>query len=202
VTDFAARPRAMPSSQGLKVLPLELKVVVESVSEEVTGTEEDNFDIGLDGLKEQLGIDPIFDKLNSPAEAFVSRTEHSGSGAQVSKSVTEAADGAFDPTAPMVLPDDSSLKEEEFKLSSVFEETESFGPAVAEIIAQRINDACCKKAMETKLKELYEKYKTPDNCKYLCVPKVNSELWHDFSKEAKNKDLGLQEVKKGVVKAT
>ena len=202
MSDFAARPRAMASSQGSKVLPLEPNVVVENVSEEVAGTEEDNFEFDLDELKEQLGIDQIFDKLNFLAEAFVSRTEHSGSGAQVSKSVTEAADGAFDPTAPMVVPDDSSLKDEEFKLPSVFEETESFGPAVAEIIAQRINDACCKKAMDTKLKELYEKYKTPDNCKYLCVPKVNSELWHDLSKEAKNKDLGLQEVQKGVVKAT
>ena len=94
------------------------------------------------------------------------------------------------------------MKDDELKLPSLFAETESFGPAVAEIIAQRINDACCKKAMDTKLKELYEKYKTPDNCKYLCVPKVNSELWHDLSKEAKNKDLGLQEVQKGVVKAT
>ena len=72
----------------------------------------------------------------------------------------------------MVVPDDSSLKDEEFKLPSVFEETESFGPAVAVIIAQRINDASCKMAVGTKLKELYEKYKTPDNCKYLCVPKV------------------------------
>lgn len=47
--------------------------------------------------------------------------------------------------------------------------------------------------MDNKLKELYEKYKTPENCKFLCVPKVNSELWHVLSKEAKNKDLGLQE---------
>ena len=77
-----------------------------NVSEEVAGTEEDNFEIDLDELKEQLGIDQIFDKLNSLAEAFVSRTEHSGSWAQVSKSVTEAADGTFDPTAPMVVPDE------------------------------------------------------------------------------------------------
>ena len=51
-----------------------------------------------------------------------------------------------------------------------------------------------KKAMDSKLKDLYEKYKTPANCKYLCVPKVNSELWHDLSKESKSKDLGLQEL--------
>ena len=33
-----------------------------------------------------------------------------------------------------------------------------------------------KKAMDSKLKDLYEKYKTPANYKYLCVPKVNLEL--------------------------
>ena len=84
----------------------------------------------------------------------------------------------------------------------MFEETESFGPEVAEVIAQRVNDACSKKAMDSKLKDLYEKYKTPANCKYLCVPKVNLELWHDLSKESKSKDLGLQELQKGIVKAS
>ena len=59
-----------------------------------------------------------------------------------------------------------------------------------------------KKAMDSKLKGLYEKYKTPANCKYLCVPKVNLELWHDLSKESKSKDLGLQELQKGIVKAS
>ena len=84
----------------------------------------------------------------------------------------------------------------------MFEETESFGPEVAEVVAQRVNDACSKKAMDSKLKDLYEKYKTPANCKYLCVPKVNLELWHDLSKESKSKDLGLQELQKGIVKAS
>ena len=72
----------------------------------------------------------------------------------------------------------------------MFEETEGFDPEVAEVIAQRVNDACSKKAMVSKLKYLYEKYKTPANCKYLCVPKVNLELWHDLSKESKSNYLG------------
>ena len=33
------------------------------------------------------------------------------------------------------------------------------------------------------------------------MPKVNLELWHDLSKESKSKDLGLQELQKGIVKA-
>ena len=56
--------------------------------------------------------------------------------------------------------------------------------------------------MDCKSKDLYEKYKTPANCKYLCVPKVNLELWHDLSKESKSKDLGLQEFQKGIAEAS
>jgi len=56
---------AMVTSQGSKVLLLEPNVMVENVSEEVTGTKEDNFEIDLDKLKKQHGIDQIFDKLNS-----------------------------------------------------------------------------------------------------------------------------------------
>ena len=93
-------------------------------------------------------------------------------------------------------------QEEEFLLASIFEETENLGPEVSEIITQRINDACSKKVVESKLKELREEYKTPANCTLLCVPKENLELWFDVPKESKNKDLGMQELQKSIVKAT
>jgi len=50
-------------------------------------------------------------------------------------------------------------------------------------------------------KELQDKYKTPQNCKFLCVSKVNLELWHDLPRHAKSKDLGIQEVQKNIVKS-
>ena len=134
-----------------------------------------------------------------------SRTEYFGSEAQNSKSSSETAEGIFDPSVAVVSREGASNNEpheEEFKLPSVYEETESFGPQVPEAIAQRVNDACSKKAMDSKLKDLYEKYRTPANCKYLCVPKVNLELWRDLSKESKSKDLGLQELQEGIVKAS
>ena len=56
--------------------------------------------------------------------------------------------------------------------------------------------------MEPNLKDLYEKYKTPANCKYFCVPKVNLKLWHDLSKELKSNDLDLLELQKGITKAS
>ena len=181
------------------------------IANKVHDTAEDDTDhveFDLDELKEQLGIDGILEKLSDLAAKFCgekSRTEYSGSEAQNSKSSSETVEVVFYPSAAVVSHEVASTNgphEEEFKLPSVFEETESFGPEVAEVIAQRVNDACSKKAMDSKLKDLYEKYKTPSNCKYLCVPKVNLELWHDLSKESKSKDLGLQELQKGIVKAS
>lgn len=199
----------MSSTTGANTIPLEPNVVIANEVHDAAGADDtDHVEFDLDELKEQLGIDSILDKLNDLAAKFCSeksRTEYSGSEAQNSKSSSETAEGVFDPSAAVVSHEVASTiepHEEEFKLPSVFEETESFGPEVAEVIAQRVNDACSKKAMDSKLKDLYEKYKTPANCKYLCVPKVNSELWHDLSKESKSKDLGLQELQKGIVKAS
>ena len=38
-------------------------------------------------------------------------------------------------------------------------------------------------------------------CKFLCVPNVNLELWHDLPSHTKSKDLGIQEVQKNIVKS-
>ena len=86
-------------------------------------------------------------------------------------------------------------------LPSVFEEKESFGSAVADVIAQRVSDACSKKPLESEFKELQDKYKTPQNCKFFCVPKMNLELWHDLPRHTKSKDLGILEVQKNIVKS-
>ena len=63
---------------------------------------------------------------------------------------------------------------------------------MAAAIAQRVNDAVSKKLLETKFKELQDKYKSPKNCNFLCVPKVNLELWHDLPHSTKSKDLGFK----------
>ena len=47
-------------------------------------------------------------------------------------------------------------------------------------------------------------YKSPKNCNFSCVPKVNLELWHDLQlpRSTKSKDLiGLQEIQKNLVKS-
>ena len=199
----------MSSPASANTAPLEPNVLIANeVHDAIEVDDSDHVEFDLEKLKEQLGIDSILEKLNDLAAKFCSgktRTEYPGSEAQNSKSSSETAERVFDPSAAVVSHEVASTNgphEEEFKLPSAFEETDSFGPEVAEVFAQRVNNACSKRAMESKLKDLYEKYKTPANCKYLCVPKVNLELWHDLSKEPKSKDLGLQELQKGIVKAS
>ena len=173
----------MSSTAGANTVPLEPNVVIANeVHDAAEADDTDHVEFDLDELKEQLGIDSILEKLNDLAAKFCgdkSRTEYSGSEAQNSKSSSETAEGVFDPSAAVVSHEVASTNE-----------------------PQRVDDACSKGAMDSKLKDLYEKYKTPANCKYLCVPKVNLELWHDLSKESKSKDLGLQELQKGIVKAS
>ena len=113
----------------------------------------------LDELKEQLGIDSNLEKLIDLAAKFCSeksRTEYSGQRLKIQSRLQKPPKG-FLTSWP------------QFNLPSVFEETESFGPEVAEVIAQRVNDTCSKKAMDSKLKDLYEMYKTPANCILVCA---------------------------------
>ena len=137
----------------------------------------ETIDVDIDELKEQLGIDKILKSIDAIAEKLNQHggAEYSGSEAPDAKSDLSLASG-FDPTAPLALditegPSTNTITEEELILTSIFEGSESVGPEVHKIIPQRINDACSKKAMDSKLKELQEKY-----CNFLCVPKVNLEL--------------------------
>ena len=111
-------------------------------------------------------------------------------------------DSCFDPTATILAEESSAAQSNSSQtlLPSIFEETESFGPKVVDVIAKRINDSSSKKPLDTKLKELQDKYITPENCKVLYVPKVNLELWHDLPRATKTRDLGLQEVQKNIIK--
>ena len=88
-------------------------------------------------------------------------------------------DAVFDPTAVISTEQTSastsgadSLKQLDSSvfLPSVFEEKESFGSDVADVIAQRVNDACSKKPLESKFKKLQHKYKTPQNLQVLVCP--------------------------------
>ena len=180
-------------------------------------SQDDHFEFDIDDLKDQLGIDHIMRSLNALNEKLVglggvAPLPESGNTAAKSDTVDSVLsyDAVFDPTAVISTEqtsastsgaDSTKQLDSSVFLPSVFEEKESFDSDVADVIAQRVNDAFSKRPLESKFKELQDKYKTPKNCKFLCVPKVNLELWHDLPRHTKSKDLGMQEVQKNIVKS-
>lgn len=184
-------------------LPLEPDI---PILEETEETSEADFDVDIEHLRDHLGIDNIQRTLHTLTEKITSlgnansnpTVPESGQGS----SSTDASE--FDPCLGLSqttgTPENSEATAADF-LPSIFEETETFGPDVSEVIAQRVNDAVSKKPLEAKFKELQDQYKTPKNCHLLCVPKVNLELWHDLARHSKTKDLGLQEIQKNLVKS-
>ena len=165
-------------------------------------------EFNIDSLKDQLGIREILESLLTLSRK-VSGQQETRPSVPESGTSGRLPDSGFDPTATILVEGNpaaqsnssQTLESSETLLPSIFVETESFGPKVVDIIAERINDSCSKKPLDTKLKELQDKYKTPENCKVSCVPKINLELWHDLPRATKTRDLGLQELQKNIFKS-
>lgn len=105
----------------------------------------------------------------------------------------------FDPTDIVELSTLHQGHEEPFFLL-VFDDSEVCGPKISEKLAARAKEACTKKVIKSKMKDLEAKYQTPENCPNVCIPKVNPELWHDLPRLSKTKDRALVEVQRGIVK--
>ena len=168
-------------------------------------------DIDIDQLRDELGLGEIQKTLKILSDKIVKLSDSSQSTESVESSNVRRSP-QFDPlgdlasNVPVLETADITqitLDSSEF-LPSIFEETETFGPDVAAAIAQRVNDSVSKKPLETKFKELQDKYKSPKNSNFLCVPcNFNLELWHDLQlpRSTKSKDLGLQEIQKNLAKS-
>ena len=209
----------MSKDSALNSIPLEPSVHIVN-QESVTPTSNaegaipadefqyEDVEFDIDSLKDQLGIREILESLSTLSRK-VSGQQETRPSVPESGTSGRLPDSGFDPTATILAEgspaaqsnSSQTLESSETFLPSIFEETESFGPKVVDIIAERINDSCSKKPLDTKLKELQDKYKTPENCKVLCVPKVNLELWHDLPCATKTRDLGLQELQKNIIKS-
>jgi len=201
----------IPESRNSNSVPLEPSVQI--LQDEPVGDVIDmppSLDVDIDQLSDELGLGDIHKtlKLLSDKITQLSNASHPTESVHGSNSPTSSQ---FDPSgdfsiltgpqpAPTINTNQITLESSEF-LPSIFEEAETVGPDVADAIAQRVNDAVSKKPLETKFKELQDKYRSPKNCQFLCVPKVNLELWHDLPRATKSKDLGLQEIQKNVVKS-
>lgn len=163
----------------------------------------------LNNLKEQLGIDTIQTAIQSLTSALAKSNDKRSSqrheaGPARKRSRTANGEG-FDPTEPLDTSSNSEINsesdgEEDDLPPSIFNANESKGPEVSAALAKRVNEAFTVKPLEGKMKSLMEKYQTPSNCEYMCVPRVNSTLWNELAKKAHHTDLGLQEAQKAIVK--
>ena len=100
----------------------------------------------------------------------------------------------FDPSEQIDAASDAGDILQEIELPpSVFDVSEAQGPRVFDALAKRVNDSFTTKPIGDKLALLYDKYKTPENCEFLCVPRVNAPLWNELPHKARSGDLAMQE---------
>ena len=132
--------------------------------------QDDHFEFDINDLKDQLSINHIMQSLNALNKKLVglggvASLPESGNTAAKSDTVDSvfSHDAVFDPTAVIFTEQtlastsgaDSTKQLDSSKfLPSVFEEKESFSSDVADVIAQRVNDARSKKPLESEFKEL------------------------------------------------
>ena len=178
----------------------------------------DDFAVDIEDLKSQLGLHELFSSMESMKSLIsqVTASKRPASGPLVAnlakRSLAAAADesqptrvasvtdaGSFDPSQPISCTD-TTAEAAELDLPSIFDDSDAKGPKVSEVLALRVNEACTKKALDSKLKEIEAKYKAPENCDFLCVPKVNLDFWFELARQARTKDLALQEAQRGITK--
>lgn len=195
----------MGDAEKIVVLEDSPNVVVQD-STPPTEVADEELEIDIDDLKSKLGLDKILVAIDSLSNAVTKRKPDNEPEAQDTQAKrAKLAAEEFDPCSPLVVSEvvtDKQDNKEEFVLPSIFEEADSFGPSVNEMLAKRANAACITKPVDGKIKDLEAKYKTPQNCQFLGVPKVNMELWLDLQKNVKVKDLAFQEIQKFVVKGS
>lgn len=75
------------------------------------------------------------------------------------------------------------------------------GTAVLEKVANLVKNICSKKLAPQKLKEKMEKYQHPSNMELLQTSQVNKLIWDNIQLQARTKDLRLQKIQSGNVKA-
>lgn len=97
--------------------------------------------------------------------------------------------------------DDSILE----KLSKQFDGKDKYGQPVKEELAKILKGMFsgekCKADEEKKREDYFEKFKIPENCESLSVPKVNKEIWRSLPAAARNSDFDIQKPQKLIAHA-
>ena len=77
---------------------------------------------------------------------------------------------------------------------------EQTGPPVSEHLAKIVNSKLSEEVDLAKLKETLGKYKRPENCTEMYVPKVNQEIWQKMKPYAKRTDIKMANLQDTIMK--
>jgi hypothetical protein len=80
--------------------------------------------------------------------------------------------------------------------------SDSIGPPIHEKIAKIVNDKFSSDLGLEKRKEIFEKYKTPENCPKLFVPKVNEPIWTSLKAFHRQRDLRTAVLQYSIVRVS
>ena len=73
---------------------------------------------------------------------------------------------------------------------------------MAEKVSKLVNEKFSIDLGVEKRKEIYEKYRTPENCKMLYVPKVNEPIWGSLKCFHRQRDLRTAVLQDSIVRVT
>ena len=80
--------------------------------------------------------------------------------------------------------------------------SDSYGPQIKERVAKIVNEKfSCDIGIE-KRKEIFEKYKTPENCGQLLVPKVNEPIWASLKNFHRQRNLRTAVLQDSIVRVS
>lgn len=75
---------------------------------------------------------------------------------------------------------------------------EKTGLRVLDKLATAVNAAVSKRSVKEAISNIVKKYFRPENCTYLCAPKVNAEIWNAIDSQSHTQDLVLQDIQKPI----
>lgn len=75
---------------------------------------------------------------------------------------------------------------------------EKTAPKIIDGLAKAVNAAVSIKSNKESMQDIAKRQLRPENCTYLCAPRVNKEIWEAVGKQAHSNDLNLQEIQKSM----
>ena len=79
-------------------------------------------------------------------------------------------------------------------VSSTLTTSEALGNKINDKLAKVVDTLMSEKPNEETILARQKKYLRPENCEFLQVPKMNSELWNSIPIQSRNADLSLQNI--------